>query len=87
MLSQLRGGPGEGWLQRSLLFDIIRCSGMSRTKALSSKTWTHPVVEDPDKHSEKLHAARTCAGIALCCQLQALKHVPAPGSTGTSRAP
>ncbi len=60
-LLQLRGGPGEGWSQRSLLFDIIRCSGMSGNRTLDPKTVTHLVVEDLDKPSEKLQAAHTCA--------------------------
>ena len=64
MLRQLRKGPGEGWSQRSVLFDIIRCSGMSGDRRLHP-TATHLVVENLDEYTEKLHAARQCAPTSL----------------------
>ena len=68
---QLKAGPGDGWSQRSLLFDIIRCSGMNGNRTLNPKTATHLVVENPALRSEKLDAARKCAVtlLAEACRL------------------
>lgn len=56
MLQQIKGAPGKGWMQRSLLYDIIRCCGLCVPP--STKTTTHLVIENPAAQSKKLDAAR-----------------------------